>query len=150
MKLSINALRKEGSAIKLIRMNLKNPFSFLPGQSISINVHNLEKNIINQKRYYSLVSSPTQKDYLELLVKDNPTSLVAHYLYENLAVGEELDIEGPYGKLCLTQEHAPLTFIAGGSGIAPFISMIRYALSKNLSVPLPLFYSTKRIDEAAF
>ena len=146
MKLPIINFTEEASNMKLLTLGRgRDSFTFHPGQSLVITIHAPEKNILNQKRYYSIVSSPLQKSYLEILLKDNPTSLVGHYLYEHLEVGDELEAEGPFGKMILP-EHAPrLTLIAGGSGIAPFISMIR-----TIQLPITLFYSTKKQDEIAF
>ena len=152
MKLTIQHIRQEAEAIKTIRLSIhgKN-FSFLPGQSLAININDPKNNIPEQKRYYSIASSPHQTHYLELLIKDNPKSLVGHYLYEHLTPGDELDVEGPYGNMILPASNVQrVTLIAAGSGIAPLMSITRYLQEKNQNAAITLFYSTKTSSEIAF
>lgn len=150
MKLTIKDIKREAENIKLFRFTLQEPFSFFPGQSISLTINDPKNNIINQKRYYSIASSPTETHHLDILVKDNPTSVVGHYVYTALQVGDSLDIQGPYGNMCLQTPPKNVTFIAAGSGVAPFLSMIKCIREKNPATDITLFYSTKKLEETAF
>lgn len=87
----------------------------------------------------SFSSSPLQKDYLEFTVKkfgEFTTALFA------LQVGNEVMITGPFGDDLLFTETSPQQhlFIAGGTGITPFMSAIRYATEKKLSHEITLLY----------
>jgi ferredoxin-NADP reductase len=63
----------------------------------------------------------------------------------------EVNIEGPYGSLILhTDSTKPAVFIAGGIGITPFMSMIRYATKENLPHKIFLFYSNRRPEDSAY
>lgn len=148
MKAKILDIKTEAENIKLFKLELKEKLSFLPGQSIALTIHDPQANILNQKRYYSVASSPDQQ-HVELLIKDT-SSHSGHYVYEHLAVGDELEVEGPFGKMVLPQSFTRATFIAGGSGISPFLSMIRQLHKTQPNTPLHLFYSTKKVGEAAF
>jgi ferredoxin-NADP reductase len=88
--------------------------------------------------FYS-ISSPPQaggteggRDTLELTVRDKPGGFVAPYLFNEVQVGDELETTGPAGNFY----HEPLidgedlVFLAGGSGITPFMSIIRDALTR--------------------
>jgi ferredoxin-NADP reductase len=77
-------------------------------------------------RAYSLASSPTRAD-LELCVRRVPGGRLSPQICDELAVGDELTLRGPYGELVL-QDHSPRdkVFLATGTGVAPFKSMIDY------------------------
>ncbi len=44
----------------------------------------------------------------------------------------------------------PGVFIAGGIGIAPFLSMLSYATGEKLRHPIFLFYANRYLEDAAF
>ncbi|GIW66578.1 MAG: flavodoxin [Candidatus Parcubacteria bacterium] len=63
----------------------------------------------------------------------------------------EIELDGPYGQMVLPKDtNKTLTFIAGGIGITPFISMIRYAIKNNLPYKIYLFYSNRRPEDTAY
>jgi len=59
-----------------------------------------------------------------------------------LAVGDIIGLEGPAGHMIFKNE-LKAAFIAGGTGIAPFMSMLRHAADEGLDGEFILFYSTK-------
>ena len=65
--------------------------------------------------------------------------------------GSEIAVNGPVGKLTLPEDQSrPAVFLAGGIGITPFRSMILEATRKNSDQQILLFYSNRRIADAAF
>jgi ferredoxin-NADP reductase len=77
-------------------------------------------------RAYSLASSPTQDD-LEICVRRVPGGRLSPRICDGLAVGDELTVRGPYGELTLQDMSAQdMVFLATGTGVAPFKSMIDY------------------------
>jgi ferredoxin-NADP reductase len=44
----------------------------------------------------------------------------------------------------------PAVFLAGGIGVAPFLSMLSYATQENLRHPIILFYANRYLEDAAF
>jgi len=77
-------------------------------------------------RAYSLASSPTE-DELEICVRRVPGGKLSPRLCDDLAVGDELTVRGPYGELVLG-DHSPrdMLFLATGTGVAPLRGMIEY------------------------
>jgi ferredoxin-NADP reductase len=68
-----------------------------------------------------------------------------------LPIGSKARIEGPMGSFSLHKNTArPAVFIAGGIGIAPFLSMISYATAEKLRHPIVLFYANRYIEDATF
>ncbi len=110
---------------------------FRPGQYVNVFV---DVDGVLTSRPYSIASAPPLSspprggteggDLLELTVRDKPGGFVAPYLLHEVQVGDELECTGPQGSFY----HEPLTdgdelvFLAGGSGITPFASIIRDAL----------------------
>ena len=104
---------------------------FRPGQYVNLFV---DVDGVLTSRPYSISSPPSSPPpaggLLDLTVRDKPGGFVAPYLLHEVQVGDELETTGPQGYFY----HEPLidgddlVFLAGGSGITPFMSIIRDAL----------------------
>jgi ferredoxin-NADP reductase len=102
-----------------VRFRTGRDVSFLAGQYVGLRYD-------GTSRAYSLASSPTA-DGLEICVRRVPGGRLSPRICDELAVGDEVTLRGPYGELVL-QDHSPrdLVFLATGTGVAPFRSMIDY------------------------
>ncbi|NHN59926.1 MULTISPECIES: FAD-binding oxidoreductase [Halorussus] len=100
-----------------VRFRTEADVDFLAGQYVGLRYG-------GTSRAYSLASSPTE-DELEICVRRMPGGRLSPRLCDELTVGDELTIRGPYGELVL-QDHSPrdMVFLATGTGVAPFKSMI--------------------------
>jgi len=77
-------------------------------------------------RAYSLASSPT-RDTLEICVRRVPGGRLSPRICDDIAVGDEVTVRGPYGDLVLADSSPrDIVFLATGTGVAPFKSMIDY------------------------
>ncbi len=124
-------------------------FQFEPGQYLRLTLDIVDPDERGNKRMFTISSSPTEKDHLTITTRIIQSSFkkTLHALTANTPV----TIFGPLGRFVLNeQELAPRVFLAGGIGITPFHSMIRYAADKNLSIPITLFTSFKNADEVVF
>ena len=100
-------------------------FDFKPGQFLSIFVEKDGKTI---SRPYSIASSPTQKDAVELVIKVVEGGFMSNYLKDRQP-GERFRIIAPLGGFILQEPVATdIAFIATGTGIAPFIAMTKYMI----------------------
>jgi len=100
----------------LIRLDLAEEFNFSPGQYVSLLVSKS-----GDRRSYSICSRPGGKE-VELLIDVSPMGIGSRYILA-LKSGSEVEILGPMGSFVL--EAAPeYVFVATGSGIAPFRSMV--------------------------
>jgi ferredoxin-NADP reductase len=102
-----------------VRLQTGRDVDFLAGQYVGLRYD-------GTSRAYSLASSPTADD-LEICVRRVPGGRLSPRICDGLAVGDEVTLRGPYGELVL-QDHSPrdLVFLATGTGVAPFRSMIDY------------------------
>jgi len=91
---------------------------FLPGQYVNILVPGTD-----QTRSYSFSSGP-QAEEVSFLLRDTDTGALPTYLRERAKEGDRIDFNGPLGSFYLRAIQRPLLFLAGGTGLAPFLSML--------------------------
>ncbi len=128
-----------GNGVKVFTLGTKERMNFVPGQYALLST--LDHHI---KKPFTIYSSPTQNE-LEFCIK-NVGALTGKM--HKLEVGEEMIVSGPYGKFTFDEKvNEDVVFVASGTGIAPFISSIRYAMHKNLKNNIILFYTSKTVDE---
>ena len=124
------------------------PFTFLPGQWIDCFIDIGGK---TEVAGYSMTSSPTEEGWFSIAVKligDNP---VTDYLHDFSKVGDTLIIGGGSGDFHYTCDSIhPLALIAGGIGITPIASIIRFIDLSGLQVPTTLVYSAATPSELLF
>jgi ferredoxin-NADP reductase len=97
---------------------------------------------------FSIASSPCEED---LVVTTRMRSTVFKQTLFNLPIGSSVQIEGPMGSFILHNNLAkPAVFLAGGIGIAPFLSMLTYATGEELHHSIVLFYANRCLEDAAF
>lgn len=99
------------------------PFSFLPGQFLTLTLPVGEKPI---RRSYTISSSPTQGYYCETTVKREEQGVGSRYLHDRVKVGDTIEVRAPSGKFIFTgQEADSIVLIGGGVGITPMMSITR-------------------------
>ena len=119
----------------------KIPFNYLPGQFITVTIN---PKGVPVKRSYTIASSPTNRDYCEITVKHEEKGTVSHYMHTEVHIGELMQFTAPSGKFTFTEAHAEsAVFIAGGVGITPMMSAIRYLTDKSWKGDIYLFFACK-------
>ncbi len=104
-------------------------FDFEPGQFLSIFVEKEGKTI---NRPYSIASSPTEKDAIELCIKVVEGGFMSNYLKERQP-GDRYRIMAPLGAFILREPIATdIAFISTGTGVAPFVGMTKWMIHHNL------------------
>lgn len=96
---------------------------FLPGQYALLGIEG-----IVGARAYSMANTPVDGGQWHFQIKRVPGGKATEALFERLAVGDEISIDGPYGMAYLRESiDRDIICIAGGSGLAPMISIARAA-----------------------
>jgi glycine betaine catabolism B len=125
-----------------------NGFHPRPGQFLTFNW------ILDGKRIarsYSICSSPLQKGYLEITVKRTEGGCVSAFLNEQVSVGLTVEAWGPSGQFCFDEsQHQRPVLIAGGSGITPMMSMLRYIDDLGLTTDVTLLYFVRTPRDIIF
>ncbi|MEI2297139.1 benzoate 1,2-dioxygenase electron transfer component BenC [Ensifer sp. MJa1] len=111
--------------------------AFLPGQYVNIDVPGS-----GQSRSYSFSSAPGETR-LGFLIKKIPGGLMSTWL-ERAEVGTKLELTGPLGSFYLREVQRPLLFLAGGTGLAPFFSMLEQLAQANRDQSVHLIYGVTR------
>ena len=122
---------------------------FQSGQYINVFV---DAGGVRTSRPYSIASSPTQTGHYELTVRKVEDGFVSDYLMNELKPGDKISSSSPSGNFHYNPlfHGNKLALIAGGSGITPFMSMIRELADKNLSRRLHLFYGCRVEDDVIY
>jgi len=104
------------------------------------------------ERSYSIASAPDDGERLELTVERLPDGEVSPYLAEELRVGDMLELRGPVGGYFVwdVDVGGPLLLVAGGSGIAPLMAMLRDRAANRSAIPTRLLYSSRSIDDVIY
>jgi ferredoxin-NADP reductase len=103
----------------------------------------------SKPRYFSISSSPTEPGYLEVTAKLDTSPLAV--ALQKLKRGDSVDLEGPLGSFCLPDPvRTPLCFIAAGTGVTPFRSMIRSLMDQDVAQDSWLLHSVKTQKELLF
>ena len=124
------------------------PFHYLPGQFLTLAIEQDGKQV---KRSYTISSSPTVQDYVEISVKREEHGVVSRHLHDTLAEGEILAIKAPGGRLTFTGEGADsIVLIGGGVGITPMMSVIRYLTDRGWPGTIHFLFSCKTTRDFVF
>jgi ferredoxin-NADP reductase/Fe-S-cluster-containing hydrogenase component 2 len=100
------------------------PFDYLPGQFLTLHI---APRGIPTKRSYTIASTPTWRDRIEITVKREPHGLVSRWLHDELRVGDQVEIEAPNGTFVFNGTQAEsVVLIGAGVGITPMMSVARY------------------------
>jgi prolycopene isomerase len=121
---------------------------FRAGQYINLFV-NIDG--ILTSRPYSISSVPG-KPYYDITVRRIEPGFVSHYLLDRVTVGDTFESTGPNGSFYYEPliETSDLVFLAGGSGITPFMSMIREVTQKQSPVNIHLLYGSRNHTDIIF
>ncbi len=103
------------------------------------------------ERSYSIASAP-HASTIELAVERLDDGEVSMYLTEVLVPGDQVELRGPIGGhfTWKPDDGGPVLLVAGGSGVAPLMSMIRERFAQGSDVPMRLLYSSRAWDEVIY
>jgi len=148
---TITRIRQETPSVKSFLLDLGGePFSFKPGQWVDFYIDLGYKTEVGG---FSIISSPLQRGAIELAVKKQAHGAPSIYLHEKAKVGDAFIIDGGFGPFYYDDElekGAPLVLIAGGVGITPMMSILRYVDEAHPEVEAILLYSASTPSELAF
>jgi benzoate/toluate 1,2-dioxygenase reductase subunit len=117
-----------------ITLDDRGALGFLPGQYVNIQVPGTD-----QTRSYSFSSGP-RADEVAFLLRDTPTGALPTYLRERAKVGDRVEFQGPLGSFYLRPVQRPVLFLAGGTGLAPFLAMLHKLGQDGVEHPVHLIF----------
>jgi len=142
---------QEAAGIESFVFTGKNNFKYTAGQYMEWTLSQHDSDFRGNRRYLTISSSPTEPD-LMFTVKmplDKPSAFKTKV--ESFKKGDVILADGLAGEFSLPKsEKQKLAFLAGGVGITPFRSMVKYALDFGHERDIHLLYSAANKDEFAF
>lgn len=121
-----------------LRVKLAKPVSFLPGQYVNVTVPGTGKH-----RSYSFSSAPGA-DEATFLIRNLPGGVMSSYLGERAKAGDSVTLTGPMGAFYLRPIERAQLWLAGGTGLAPLLSMLEQAAEQGTDHPIVLYYAVTR------
>lgn len=123
----------------------------MAGQFIEMYLPHHHADVRGQKHWFTLSSSPTEK--LISITTKHATDRVSTFKQRlfGLEPGAMITVSEPMGDFVLPKDASiPLVFVAGGIGVTPMRSMVKWLLDTNEKRQIKLIYGVKTLDESAF
>jgi ferredoxin-NADP reductase len=146
-------IRQETRGVKSLILDVPHWTAHLAGQRVDVRL--TAEDGYQAQRSYSIASPPEDKR-LMLTVERIEDGEVSPYLIDELSVGDQLELRGPIGGYFVwdandpRSDGAPLFLVAGGSGIAPLMAMIRHRANAAQKVPTRLLYSSRSFEDIIY
>jgi ferredoxin-NADP reductase len=142
-------VRPETDRVVTLALEVPDWDGHLPGQHVDVRL--TAEDGYRAERAYSIASSP-DGGRIELAVERLEDGEVSPYLAGELRPGDQLELRGPVGGYFVWEpgRGGPLLLVAGGSGVAPLMAMVRYRAATGREVPARLLYSSRTEEDVIF
>jgi len=135
---TVKKIEPHNDAAVVLELNVEaDAPAFLAGQYVNIDVPGS-----GQHRSYSFSSAPGESRVC-FLIKKIPGGVMSAWL-ESAQPGDKTQLTGPLGSFYLRPVERPLLFLAGGTGLAPFLSMLEVLSRTNAQQKIHLIYGVTR------
>ncbi|MGB8327058.1 MAG: FAD-binding oxidoreductase [Steroidobacteraceae bacterium] len=121
-----------------LRLPTVERLEFQPGQYLDVLIED------GRRRSFSIASPPHDRGPIELHVRRVAGGGFTSRLFDELAPGALLRIEGPLGQFVYRDSSAPMILVAGGTGFAPIKAILRHVLEHRIERPAHLFWGARR------
>ncbi|MBU3915066.1 2Fe-2S iron-sulfur cluster binding domain-containing protein [bacterium] len=151
LRLIVSEVRQETASTTTLRLVSENGClpPFQAGQYINLFV---EVGNVRTSRPYSISSAPSQSGYYDITVRRVENGFVSGFLLDDVKPGDKFTSTAPAGHFYYNPliHGNDLVFLAGGSGITPFLSMIRETTDLNLDRRVHLIYGSRTEADVIF
>jgi len=131
----------------VLRLREPQEIPFFPGQYVDIALPGTE-----ESRSFSMANTSSKESgKLEFVIKVYPDGQFSHFLDTVLAVGDRLDVVGPFGVFTLRDgRDSDLVFVGGGAGMAPILSVLRSMAERGSTRKATYYYGARRRRDLCF
>ncbi|MGE3771774.1 MAG: 2Fe-2S iron-sulfur cluster-binding protein [Gammaproteobacteria bacterium] len=127
--------------IEAVTVELDRPLRFDGGQYAQLGV----AEVWGMRAYsFACAPEPDGNSRLEFFIRHVPGGMFTDLLFSGALDGKPLKLHGPSGNFWLRDSRAPLFAIAGGSGLAPLLSMLGEAAARRVGRPCVLLFGARR------
>ena len=137
----VDAIEAVTHDMRRIVLRTEGPAEFLPGQYVSLFLSG-----VAAPRNYSMANVANEDGSWELIVRRVAGGAATGRLFDGMSIGDTCEIDGPYGLATLrTDAPRDIVCVAGGSGLAPMLSIARGAAAAGLLADrsLSFFYGAR-------
>jgi ferredoxin-NADP reductase len=122
----------------------KEVFPFVAGQYTRLKNPNFKP---EEAHTFSISSSPNTKEYLEFCIKT-----YGEWTQQLLQIekGDELFVQEPEGNFTRKSHDTHMVYLAGGLGISPIMSMLRYIHEEKHNADVTLLYGSRTENTIAY
>ena len=119
------------------------PPAYLPGQYVHLSVPGTA-----ERRSYSFANPPHVTDSYSFYIKVLDQGVMSAYVGERASAGDAITMTGPFGRFYLRGPERPILMVAGGTGLAPMMSMMDHMIEVGAtSQPIHLLCGANQVDE---
>ncbi len=152
MQVTFMRSEPEAENIRTFYFKPERPVHYTAGQYTELQVPHPHPDSRGDKRWFTLSSSP-EDELLSITTKyagDTKSSSFKRALF-NLKPGTELDAADPMGDFVLPKLiQTPLIFVAGGIGVTPFHSILKWLADTVEERPIKMIYGVRNEEEIVF
>ncbi len=145
----VSDLIEETPRVRSLTLALPDWPGHKPGQHVDVRLTGEDG--YRAQRSYSIASAP-EADKVMLTVERIEDGEVSPYLSIEVRKGDQFELRGPIGGhfVWTAAQGGPLLLVAGGSGIAPLMAMLRHRAAANSKVPATLIYSSRSFEDIIY
>lgn len=137
VKATVAAIEDLTHDIKRLVLRPAKPIEFSPGQYVQLQF------TPEHVRPYSMAGLSGEGQF-EFHVRLVPDGRVTGYIARDLKVGDPVKVSGPLGSAYLRRKHeGPMLCVAGGTGLAPILSILRGAIAHGMKNPIHLYFGVR-------
>jgi Na+-transporting NADH:ubiquinone oxidoreductase subunit F len=135
--------------MRRFRFELKDPpnVKFVAGQYVQLLCPRYKGSSEEVYRAYSIASDPAADNYIDLIIRRVPNGICTTWCFDFLKEGDPVKMNGPYGDFRLSDSDAPMVFVAGGSGMAPFVSILSRMRNVNSKRKVKYFFGGNTVKD---
>lgn len=140
--MALRVAAKDRLAPDVVRLRLSSPsgerMRWLPGQYVEVLLAD------GKRRAFSLARAPHLGDQLEVHVRHVAGGGFTSWVFDTLAVGDTLRVEGPFGTFVPREDsERPMILMAGGTGFAPVKALVEHFLHLGTLRPMHLYWGAR-------
>ncbi len=145
----VSDLIEETPRVRSLTLALPDWPGHKPGQHVDVRLTGEDG--YRAQRSYSIASAP-EADKVMLTVERIEDGEVSPYLSIDVRKGDQFELRGPIGGhfVWTAAQGGPLLLVAGGSGIAPLMAMLRHRAAANSKVRATLIYSSRSFQDIIY
>jgi ferredoxin-NAD(P)+ reductase (naphthalene dioxygenase ferredoxin-specific) len=137
VKATVTSIEDLTHDIKRLVLRPAKPVAFSPGQYVQLQF------TPEHVRPYSMAGL-TGDGQFEFHVRLVPDGRVTGYISHDLKIGDAVKVSGPLGSAYLRRKHeGPMLCVAGGTGLAPILSILRGTIAQGMTNPIYLYFGVR-------